>query len=42
MALRDWIEPTEEYFREIRPWFKRSYERWLTSVAGALRAWVEK
>jgi hypothetical protein len=31
-GLRDRIEPTEEYLREILGWFERSYQRWLVST----------
>jgi uncharacterized damage-inducible protein DinB len=31
-GLRDRIEPSEPYLREILDWFERTYERWRTSV----------
>jgi hypothetical protein len=32
-GLRDEIEPTEAYVREILGWFEHSYARWVSSVA---------
>jgi uncharacterized damage-inducible protein DinB len=32
-GMRDAIEPSEAYFREVLAWFERSYGRWLASTA---------
>lgn len=35
-GLRDRIEPTEAYLQEVLGWFERTYEGWLSSVAGTI------